>query len=350
MRQATVELLSGVIVRNLIKAIVVTWAFLCGNTVFAWQTSPAQLGEGEIWVNGRIVSSLQEAFDSVSVAGIIRIGPGVYNKGGHLKKGKNRVHISGTDQTVFDNAAVAGKGAFLISSNDITIENVTCRNTVVRDRNGACVRFEGTNLTLRNVTFTDSENGLLAGDKSEKILIEDSLFERNGKVGRAHSVYVNGGHLTIRRSRFLSSKDEGHEIKSRAERTFIENSIVASLEGDDSRLIDIADGGIAVIRNCLLVEGPKTVNWQLFSFGVEKTRHEINMFRLENNVIVTDREGGSELILVGDTMPTPVIKNNIVVGNFMGYDWPMNNFFYESREELNWPPAPTLPEWDLSAK
>lgn len=317
---------------------------------FALQTTPAQLGEGEIWVNGRIFTSLQEAFDFVSVAGIIRIGPGIYKKGGVLKK-KDRVHISGSDGTIFDNAAVAGKGAFVINSNDVTIENITCRNTVVKDKNGACVRFEGTNLTLRHVIFTDSENGLLAGNKSEKILIEDSVFERNGKIGRAHAIYVNAGHLTIKRSKFLSSKDEGHAIKSRAERTFIENSIVASLEGNDSRLIDIPNGGIAVIRNCLLVEGPNTVNWQLFSFGVEKKHpYDVNIFRLENNVIMTDREGGSELIMVDEAMPQPVIKNNIVVGDFMNYDWPINNFFYESREELNWPEAPTLPEWDLTAK
>lgn len=340
--------------RNLFKALVVTGGLLFGSVAQAWQMAPLTLAEGEIWVSGEIVSSLQEAFDKVAEGGVIKIGPGTYKKGAVLKEKnkikKDGVHIIGMAGTVFDNAAVAGKGAFVIAANDITIENITCRNIEVRDRNGACVRFEGTNLTLRNVTFTDSDNGVLTGSKTGKMLIEDSVFERNGRAGRAHAIYVNSGHLTIRRSKFLSSKDEGHEIKSRAERTIIENCIIASLEGNDSRLIDIASGGVAVIRNSLLVEGPNTANWQLFSFGVEKLKYDTNMFRLENNVIVTDREGGSELIMVGDTMPAPIIRNNIVVGDFKGYDWPINNFFYESRAELNWPPAPTLPEWDLTAK
>jgi len=335
-------------VRNLSKIVGIVGYLMVAATAQALQ-APSELGEGEIWVNGRIVFSLQEAFEEVTTAGIIRIGPGIYKQGGILQN-KDRVLISGTDSTVFDGVAVGGKGAFVIASDDITIENITCRNIAVPDQNGACVRFEGTNLTLRNVTFTDNENGMHAGTKSGKILIEDSVFERNGKIGRSHGIYVNGGQLTIRRSKFLSSKDEGHEIKSRAERTIIENCIVASLEGNDSRLIDAPNGGVVVIRDSLLVEGPNTVNWQLFSFGPEGAKYETNIFRLEKNIIVTDREGGSELILVGEGMPAPIVRNNIVVGNFKNYDWPINNFFYESRSELNWPEAPTLPEWDMKAK
>ncbi|MEX0298945.1 MAG: right-handed parallel beta-helix repeat-containing protein [Kordiimonas sp.] len=335
--------------RNLVKAFFVLCCLVITGPAFSQNASPPPLGEGEIWVNGRIYTSLQQAFQQVGVAGIIRIGPGVYKQGGVLK-GKHRVHISGTDDTIFDGVAVGGKGAFVIASNDVTIENIACRNIKVKDKNGACVRFEGTNLTLRNVHFSDSENGILAGPKSGKILIEDSVFEGNGKDGYAHAMYINGGELTIRRTKILNSVSQGHEVKTRAERTTIENSIIASLNGRDSRLIDAPNGGIVIVRNSLLVEGPASVNWQLFSFGVEGSRYENNAFKLERNVIVTDREAGSVLILVEDGMPKPVAVNNIVVGKFTGYDWPINNFFYESRAELNWPEAPTLPEWDLTAK
>ncbi|MBL4839002.1 MAG: right-handed parallel beta-helix repeat-containing protein [Kordiimonadaceae bacterium] len=316
---------------------------------FGTSLRAAELKDGEILVNGHIVRSLQEAFDEVAPGGIIRIGPGVFRQAGILKK-KNGVHISGTADTVFDGVAAGNKAAFVIASNDVTIEDIGCRNISVRDRNGACVRLEGTNLTLKNVTFTDSENGLLSGRNSGKILIEDSVFERNGRAGRSHSVYVGSGELTILRSKFLSSKDQGHEIKSRASRLVIKNCIIASLEGDDSRLIDISDGGIAIIQNNLLVEGANTVNWQLFSFGVERSKYSTNMLRLEKNVIVTDREGGSEMVLVGKGMPAPIVRNNIIVGKFIKHDWSDENIIYKNRAELKWPEAPALPDWDPRKK
>jgi len=323
------------------------FAFVFLTVLYVAGTGAAQAqyqpDEGQILVDGFPVETLQDAFDQVKDGGIIRIGPGTYRMAGHLKK-KNRVSIYGSPGTVFDGVATGNKGAFVLDGNDITLEDITCRNIKVRDRNGACVRFEGTNLTMRGVVFENSENGILAGDKSGDILIEDSIFRGNGAGGRSHGMYINGGRLTVRRTQVLSSKDQGHGIKSRAERTIIENSVIASLEGDDSRLIDLPDGGVAAIRNSLLVEGANTANWQLLSFGVEKRLKDNNLLRVENNLIITDREGGSELILVGKTMPRPIIQQNLVVGRIK-YDWTGNNYFFEDRKELNLPGKGKLPEW-----
>jgi len=304
------------------------------------------LAEGQISVGGRIVTTLEQAFNAVEQGGTIRIGPGTYKMAGILKN-KHGVSIYGSLGTVFDGVAAGGKATFVLASNDITMEDITCRNVKVRDKNGACIRFEGTNLILRRVQFENSENGLLANKNSGNILIEDSIFDGNGAGGRSHGMYVNGGRLTVRRTKVINTKGEGHGIKSRAEQTIIEDSIIASLNGKDSRLIDIPNGGIAAIRRNLLVEGPNTANWQLLSFGVEKNKHESHFLKLEDNVIITDRDGGSDLILVGDGMPTPTVRKNVVVGNIR-YDWPASNFFFDNRSELGLPPAPELPAWDPS--
>jgi hypothetical protein len=324
-----------------------SFLMIAGTCLFAFSAVHAQeeLAEGEIWVNGEFVASLQEAFDIVPPGGIIRIGPGTYREAGILKKGRDGVSIYGSYGTIFDGVAAGGKGAFVIASNDTTIEDLTCRNISVRDKNGACVRLEGTNLTLRRVVFENNENGLHAGSQAGNVLVEDSVFDGNGKIGRSHGMYINSGRLTVRRTKVLSSKDQGHGIKSRAERTIIEDSIIASLEGDDSRLIDIPNGGIVAIRRNLLVEGPRTVNWQLLSFGVEGARFENHALRIEGNVIISDRDGGSELIMVHGSMPKPVVRQNMVVGRIK-FDWDNSNYFFENRSELNFPPAPQLPDWD----
>lgn len=303
-----------------------------------------------IYADGVLMPTLQEAFDAVQPGGTVRIEPGVYKEGATLKEGHDGVLIIGAPGVIFDGIAVAGKAAFVIKSNDVTIESIACKNIRVPSRNGACVRMESANMTLRDVHFSDSENGILTWDKVDKLLIEDSLFENNGKAGQAHGMYITSGNqFIVRRTRILNSKDQGHGIKSRAAITLVENCVVASLEGNDSYLIDIPDGGRAIIRNSLLVEGANTVNWHLLTFGPESRKYPDNAFTLEKNVIITDREGGSTLFNMGDGMPTPVTKGNVVVGRIT-YDWSANNFFFDSRSDLNWPAAPALPEIDLSQK
>ena len=309
--------------------------------------SSANAQTGRIYADGVQQASLQTAFDNVNPGGIIRLEPGIYTEGAILKKGKDGVLISGAPGVVFDGAVVGAKGTFVIQSDNVTIDSIECRNVAVRDRNGACVRLESGNLTLKNVNFSDNENGLLTWNQANKILIEDSVFEGNGKAGRAHGLYISGAQqLIVRRSRIVGSKDEGHGIKARTRYLLVENSVVASLEGNDSYLIDIPNGGTAVIRNSLLVEGANTANWFIMSYGVEGGRYDKNSLKLEKNIIVTDREGGSEFINLADGMPAPMLRGNVVVGNIK-YDFPSNNYKFGSRSELNWPAAPALPEVNL---
>ncbi len=328
------------------RVIQVIFAVGVGVAFWGAQVATAQqpLGDGEIWVNGRIVTSLKQALNFVTNDGIIRMGPGVYKMAGTIKK--DRVKIEGSEGTILDGVADGGKAALVVRADDVVIENITCRNISVANENGACIRHEGNNLTLRNVHFMDSESGILGWKKGGRVVIEDSRFERlGGGVGQAHAIYINGGELIIKRTVILSARNQSHGVKSRAERTIIESSIIASLEGIDSRLIDIPDGGRAYILNNLLVEGPNTANWQIASFGVEGQPYRLNSFRMEDKMIITERRGGTERSLVHDTMPTPIMSKNIIVGDIR-YDWPVDNYFFENRAKLNLPPAPELPKWD----
>ena len=310
-------------------------------------TGGVEAQSGAIYADGVLQASLQKAFDNVNPGGIIRIEPGIYKEGATLKAGRDGVLISGAPGVVFDGAVVGGKGTFVIQSNNVTIDTIECRNVSVRHRNGACVRFESGDLTLKNVNFSNNENGILTHGEVNKLLVEDSVFENNGKAGRAHGLYITGANqVIVRRSRIIGSKDQGHGLKARTKYLLVENSVVASLEGNDSYLIDIPNGGTAVIRNNLLVEGANTANWFIMSFGVEGARFDKNSLKLEKNIIVTDRAGGSEFINLADGMPTPTIRGNVVVGK-INYDWPGGNHKFGSRSELNWPDAPELPEVNL---
>lgn len=253
--------------------------------------------------------SLQVALNRIAPGGVLVIHPGDYREAAYVRR--DRTVIRALPGARLVGAAVGGKGALVVRANDVTIEGLACSGISVPSRNGACVRLEGHNLTLRRVHFFNSEEGVLAGHRAGSILIEDSRFEHLGRGGQAHGIYTGGGELIIRRSLFLASKGQGHEIKSRAARTVIEDSIVASLGGNDSYLIDISNGGVAEIRRSVLEQGPASVNDTAIAFGREGIRNEGSRLTIEGNLILVDRP---RTIVVGSAGPAAAFARNVVAG------------------------------------
>ncbi len=83
-----------------------------------------------------------------------------------------------------------GKAIWVVAGSDITVENIEFSGARVRDRNGAGIRPEGKNLTVRNCRFYDCENGILGGNG--EMLFEGCEFEHCGPVGNpaTHSLYI----------------------------------------------------------------------------------------------------------------------------------------------------------------
>jgi hypothetical protein len=68
-----------------------------------------------------------------------------------------------------------GKGTWVIQGNNVTVENVEMAGAAVPDRNGAALRIEGTNFTLRSSYLHDNENGILTGaNDNSSIVIENT--------------------------------------------------------------------------------------------------------------------------------------------------------------------------------
>ena len=286
--------------------------------------------------------SLEVAMSEAKDGSKINLGAGIYKDGGVLKA--NFVTIEGVKGTHLKGFSTKGKGTLVVQGNDNEIVNIECSNVNVRDDNGACVRFEGTNIQLHNVYFHDSQQGFLSGANSGLILIENSRFERLGKSGRAHGIYVGSGELYINNSHFLSSKDEGHEIKSRAAKTIIQNTTIASLNGKDSRLIDISEGGILEITNCILEQGNNTSNSDLIGFALEGTKHKTNTIKIKNNVFLLDRERGNRLLHTRGKVGSTKISNNTIIGKLSGNRFDDSNTFYKTRKDAGLKSFPALPE------
>ena len=267
------------------------------------------------------------------------IPPGVYKEGAVISASNVLIKAEGVR---LENTAVQGKAALVIKGDNVTIEGLECSGIRVADRNGACIRLEGRDLTLRKVRFSDSQSGLLTWNRdSGTVLIEDSRFER---LGRAHGVYIGRGqtHLIIRRSWFLSSTAEGHEIKSRAARNTIEHSVIASLDGVDSRLIDLPEGGVNVIRRNVLAKGPASSNQDLIGVGMEGKRylHPDSSTVIEENVILLERRGAN-VLSHHRYVPAPRIERNKVIGREQPDG---NNTWFRDRAAAGLDRYPALPQ------
>ena len=301
---------------------------------------PARSGPRTLAVcqDGFEFTSLALALKSAGNSDTITVGPGVYAEAGALQADK--VTLRAKPGAYIKGVAAEGKGAIIVKGNDTVIEGLECSDIAVPDRNGACVRLEGKNLTLRKVHFHDAEEGLLTGPQTGTITIEDSVLERlGGNGGFSHAVYVGDTEaLIIRRSAILSSRDEGHEVKSRAARTEIESSVIASMDGRDSRLIDVPNGGQLVVKNSVLEKGLNSSNNDVIGFGLEGVKHPVNSITLEGVTVIVDRKGGS---LLNGQIGIQAIDLKVVGGNrpaLSDYPW------YPDRAAAGMGEYPAIPQ------
>jgi len=203
--------------------------------------------------------------------------------------------VGGRARLFADGKNAQGKGLWVVSGSNVTIDGVEFHNTKVPDRNGAGIRAQnGGFLRIVNSGFYDNENGILANAGSSTISIERSEFARNGYGdGYSHNIYVNLiTRLTVSASYFHEAKI-GHNLKSRAQETVIENSyFMDGPTGTSSYLADFPNGGKVVLRGNLFHKGPNADNPTAISYGAEGVENTTNTFEMSHNTVVSTRSGG----------------------------------------------------------
>lgn len=201
--------------------------------------------------------------------------------------GRARLHADGVHE--------GGKGIWVIRGADTTVVNVEFHGARVPDQNGAGIRQEARNLTLRNTGFYDNENGILTDDDSgSTITIEASEFARNGYGdGYTHNLYVGRiGRLHVRGSYFREARI-GHQLKTRARENVVEHSyFMDGPDGTSSYLLNFDNGGRAVVRGNLLQKGPRADNSTAVTHYSNIWGADYNSLTMEHNTFVSTYPGG----------------------------------------------------------
>ena len=212
--------------------------------------------------------------------------------------------------------AAEEKGIWVIKGDRVRVENIRFSGAKVSDRNGAGIRVEGKDISVRHCSFTENENGILAGElRDSTITIEHSFFVKNGAGdGQSHNIYI--GKIKRLNIRFTTLREAvvGHNVKSRAAETVLEyNRIMDGKDGRASYQVDLPNGGFGFLIGNVIQQGLEAENGTLIAYGAEGIQHQTNALYLVNNTVVNDRARGLFIQSPKDT--TCALINSLFAGN-----------------------------------
>ncbi len=318
------------------------------ETAFSsWQplASDHSVPDGQARIGKKTYASPLQASKELYDGATLLIGAGHYKQA--LIIAANNVTIEGVGNVHFSHAQALGKGNLVVTGSDVLIRNIECSEIRVPHQNGSCIRHEGKNLTVEHVYLHDSQQGILTGPNPGLVMIRDSRFQRLGNQGQAHGVYIGGGRLFIDNSIFLASKSAGHEIKSRAAATLIMNSVIASLNGRDSRLIDIADGGDFSLLHSVLEQGPNSLNSDVIGYALERGAVH-GKVTIKNNIFILERVGTNTLLHANRPIAELSFSGNIIVSSERqnSHETPLSGRYFKDRKSAGLAAYPALPSID----
>ncbi|WP_347252775.1 hypothetical protein [Dokdonella sp.] len=294
---------------------------------------------------GRSALALLFAIPAVAAAATLRVGPGqpfatpcaavaaanhgdtievdaagnyagnvcTWTRNGLTLRGVNgRPHIPANGQHA------QGKAIWVIAGNDTTIENVEMSGCTVPDGNGAAIRQEGTNLTLRGVHFHHNQNGILtSANPASTITIEYSEFAYNGTgTGYTHNLYIGHVGRFVFRHSWSHHANVGHLLKSRAMRNDILYSRLTGETGANASYeLTLPNGGLAFVIGNLIQQPATSQNRAMLDYLSEgagaNTDHRLFVV---NNTFVNARSNGTFLNIHPGTSEAPLARNNIFHG------------------------------------
>ena len=264
---------------------------------------------------GKTYALPSEAARAAQAGDVIKIFPGTYADCARLEA--NGLVIEGAGPNVILAGKVCdNKGIFVTIGDDITIRGITFMSARAPNHNGAGIRAQGTNLTIEDSQFIDNENGILtAPNAGSTIAITNSTFRGNGNciAACAHGIYA--GHIALLRVENCTFEEQhvGHHVKSRAARTeVIRNSIQDGPDGSASYLVDLPNGGSALISGNSFEKGPRSSNKRTaIAIGAEKETNPAGDIVVEDNSFSNDTGVATVFVQNYTSRPIALLRNRL---------------------------------------
>ncbi len=178
----------------------------------------------------------------------------------------------------------------IVTTSSLTVKGLTFEGAEIDNSlggNGAGIRDQSTTATsliIENSIFNGNQEGILTGGSNfaETVQILNSQFTGNGNPsggGQEHALYIGDAlSLLVNNSLFCGTL-LGHDIKSRAKSTTVENSQIyvgaadsavhGCNAGSTSLGIDAPNGGQVVLTGDQIFQGDDNQNGAMVSYGEE---------------------------------------------------------------------------------
>jgi hypothetical protein len=269
---------------------------------------------------GKTYSTPCAAFAAAANGDIIEIDAAGSYSGDVCKIGPSNLTIRGINGRAKIDAAgnnALGKGTWVLSGNNTTIENVEMLGAKVPDQNGAALRLDGQHLTLRGSYLHDNENGILtSNDGVSNIVIENSEFAYNGYgTGYTHNLYIGNVNSLVFTGSYSHDAKVGHLLKSRAKTNTISYNRFSSSTEQPSYEIDLPNAGTSYVIGNVIQQPAANQAATLLSYGEEGASNPGQDLYVVNNTFLNDDSARGTFIQVGSGVTTPVLmQNNIFAG------------------------------------
>jgi pectate lyase len=144
-----------------------------------------------------------------------------------------------------DGASAQGKAIWVITGDNVIVENIEFSGATVPDRNGAGIRYEGTSLVVRNCYFHDNQMGILTSNNpNSEVTIDSSEFANSHGGSISHNIYIGRIRSFTLQFSYSHHATIGHNVKSRAATNYIlYNRLMDEKDGRSSYAIDLPEGG-----------------------------------------------------------------------------------------------------------
>ncbi len=228
-----------------------------------------------------------------------------------------------------------GKGIWVFelagTSDNPKIENIVFDGARVSDGdggNGAGIRFQAKDITIKNCVFKNCQNGILEGNGSitnSNVVITDTEFDNNGYevIGNAthsgyeHHLYISASADTfwLQNCYLHNPRGEANSVKTRAQRSFILYNKISEENGQGSWEINIAQGGLSIIMGNIIVQGVNSINHGMISY--DAATNAIQDFYFINNTVINKYVGNNKYFNISPTSGINTFKvyNNLFASN-----------------------------------
>lgn len=290
-------------------------AFLLLN--LSAQATKWKVGASQTYTAPSAVVNLVQDNDTIEIDG------GIYLNNTVTWTKKNLVFIglgTGSNRTIIKwngGDIPNGKGIWVFGSatlnGNTTIDNIVFEGARVSDANGgngAGVRYQAKDLTIRNCLFSSCQNGILEGGSysGSTVSITNTEFFNNGyevtgapESGYEHAIYISAqtDSLLVRNCYFHDPRGEGNSVKTRAQKSYILYNLIDEANGQGSWEINIAQGGLSVIIGNTIIQGPNSINHGIVSY--DAATNAIEDFYFVHNTVINKYPGNFQYFNVTPT-------------------------------------------------